>query len=71
MKNSSLEITEQEYLIKLNKDDFDLSFINYLLKRIQSEQYFSGSGKPYEVDHENNTFNNDYLSNRFDSLRDK
>ncbi|MXV15916.1 hypothetical protein [Hufsiella ginkgonis] len=40
MRTSSLEITGQEYLIRLNKDDFDLSFINQLLKRIQSEQSF-------------------------------
>jgi hypothetical protein len=48
MKNSSLEITEQEYLIKLNKEDFDLSFIHQLLKRIQSEQYFFNSKRNYE-----------------------
>lgn len=71
MKNSSLEITEQEYLIKLNKSDFDLSFINQLLKRIQSEQYFSSSRKLIETDHTSNALNNDYLSSRFDSLRDK
>ena len=40
MQNSVLEITEQEYLIKLNKSDFDLSFIYSLLKRIQSEETF-------------------------------
>lgn len=40
MTTSVLEITDQEYLIKLNKTDFDLSFINTLLKRIQSEKTF-------------------------------
>jgi hypothetical protein len=40
MQNSVLEITEMEYLIKLNKSDFDLSFIHSLLKRIQSEETF-------------------------------
>lgn len=40
MTNSVLEITDQEYLIKLNRTDFDLSFINTLLKRIQSEKTF-------------------------------
>ncbi|TKB99033.1 hypothetical protein [Pedobacter cryophilus] len=40
MRNSVLEITEQEYLIKLDKSEFDLSFIHSLLKRIQSEQTF-------------------------------
>lgn len=40
MKNSVLEITDQEYLIKLDKSEFDLSFIHSLLKRIQSEKTF-------------------------------
>jgi hypothetical protein len=49
MKLSTIEITESEYLIKLNKDDFDLSFINQLLKRIQAESLFSSfrtAGEP-------------------------
>lgn len=41
MKLSSIEITEKEYLIKLNKEDFDLSFINNLVKRIQAETFFN------------------------------
>lgn len=40
MQNSVLEITEQEYLIKLNKSDFDVSFIHSLIKKIQSEETF-------------------------------
>ncbi|HEY0053929.1 MAG TPA: hypothetical protein VGB63_01120 [Pedobacter sp.] len=41
MKISAIEITENEYLIKLNKESFDLAFINGLLKRIQTELLFS------------------------------
>jgi hypothetical protein len=40
MTSSVLEITDQEYHIKLNRTEFDLSFINILLKRIQSEKSF-------------------------------
>lgn len=40
MKLSSIEITEREYLIKLNKEEFDLNFIKQLLKRMQSEILF-------------------------------
>ncbi|OAQ42057.1 hypothetical protein A5893_02780 [Pedobacter psychrophilus] len=40
MTNSILEITDQEYTLKLNKSDFDLSFISSLIKRIQNEQTF-------------------------------
>jgi len=35
MTNSILEITESEYLIKLNKNNFDLSFIRSLLKMVE------------------------------------
>jgi len=35
MTNSILEITENEYLIKLNRRTFDLSFIRSLLKMVE------------------------------------
>jgi hypothetical protein len=35
MTNSILEITESEYLIKLNRGKFDLSFIRSLLKMVE------------------------------------
>jgi hypothetical protein len=35
MTNSILEITESEYLIKLNRHQFDLSFIRSLLKMVE------------------------------------
>jgi len=38
MKSTLLEITAQEYLIKLDKNKFDLSFIQSLLKRIEHKQ---------------------------------
>ncbi|MBC8052515.1 MAG: hypothetical protein H7Y13_05585 [Sphingobacteriaceae bacterium] len=51
MKLSTIEITEKEYLIKLSKENFDLAFINQLLKRIQSEVLFSSfRGAPQEDD---------------------
>ena len=40
MNNSSLEITDSEYCIKLSKDAFDLTLIRQLITRIQSEQLF-------------------------------
>ncbi len=70
MKNSSIEITEQEYLIKLSKDDFDLSFINQLLKRIQAQQFFTFRTEDYEEDIVSRTSSND-LSARFDHLNEK
>lgn len=40
MNQTSLEITENEYCIKLNKDSYDLSVVRQLIKRIQAEQFF-------------------------------
>ncbi|EHQ30697.1 hypothetical protein [Mucilaginibacter paludis] len=35
MINTSLEITENEYLIKFNRNKFDLSFIRNLLRIVE------------------------------------
>jgi len=35
MTNSILEITENEYLIKLNRSNFNLSFIRSILKLVE------------------------------------
>ena len=35
MTDSILEITEKEYLIKLNRSNFNLSFIRSLLKMVE------------------------------------
>ncbi len=71
MKNPSIEITDQNYLIKLPREDFNLSFIHQLLKRIQAEQlYFT-----YQTEDEPEDFTSRYLNIdrglRFDNLRDK
>jgi len=50
MNNSILEITENEYCIKLSKDAFDLSLIRQLIKRIQTEQLFFSRSKDYNDD---------------------
>ncbi len=71
MKNSSIEISDQEYLIKLNKDDFDLSFIKNLLKRIKDEKYFSVINTSNEIEDFKFSQLNYESSSRFDSLRDK
>lgn len=41
MNTSSLEINENQYCIKLNRDVFDLSLVQQLIKRIQAESFFS------------------------------
>ncbi|WP_316815367.1 hypothetical protein [Pedobacter nyackensis] len=50
MNSSSLEITENEYCIKLSKEAFDLTLIRQLITRIQSEQKFFNRKKDYMED---------------------
>ena len=51
MINSSLEITENQYCIKLSKDTFDLSLVRQLIKRIEAEElFFSRKNKILEDD---------------------
>ncbi|MBC7565787.1 MAG: hypothetical protein H7223_02360 [Pedobacter sp.] len=50
MNISSLEITDNEYCIKLSKDSFDLTLIRQLIKRIQSEQLFFSKRNDYMED---------------------
>ena len=54
MTNSILEITENEYLIKLNRSTFNLSFIRSLLKMVEvanpSEDHLSGSDRHFDSD---------------------
>ncbi len=72
MKTSSLEITEQEYLIKLNKTEFDLSFIHQIIRRIQSEQlFFSKKDNDFEDDLLARSKDSDNNLYRFDRLCDK
>lgn len=70
MNLSSIEITEKEYLIKLNKQDFDLSLINTLIKRIQAETFFKSMLQEDEEDIISRRAN-DQRNNLFDHLDDK
>lgn len=66
--NTSIEITDQEYLIKLPKNEFDLKFISSLLKRIQSEQFFFHRTDEEDIISRGLDYN---YSARFDHLSDK
>ena len=71
MKNSSIEITEQEYLIKLPRQNFNLSFIHQLFKRIQAEQFFFTYKTLDETDDLISRNMSMDRETRFDDLRDK
>ncbi|HEY0667665.1 MAG TPA: hypothetical protein VGD22_05785 [Sphingobacteriaceae bacterium] len=66
--NTSIEITDQEYLIKLPRNEFDLKFISSLLKRIQSEQLFFNKSDDEDIISRSLDYN---YSARFDHLSDK
>lgn len=70
MYSSSLEITDNEYCIKLNKEDFDLTLIRQLIIRIQSEQLFFSRKKEDMEDDIISRSNQDNYEN-FDRLSEK
>ena len=70
MNSSSLEITENQYCIKLSKDAFDLSLVRQLIKRIQAEELFFNRNKHDQEDDIISRTSSEYEEN-FDHLDDK
>lgn len=71
MKKSILEITDQEYLIKLKKDDTNLSLIRKILRVFETEEYLLMQEPLMQSEEVQNNDMNRELSRRFDSLHDK
>ncbi len=70
MNNSNLEITENQYCIKLSKDMFDLSVIRQLIKRIELESSFTNQkNEQYEEDLISRNLR--HFDENFDRLDDK
>lgn len=69
MNNSSLEITDNQYCIKLSKDTFDLSLVRQLIKRIQAEELFFS--RKAALDEDLVSRGNDSCIENFDRLEDK
>jgi hypothetical protein len=64
--SSTLEITENEYLIKLNRERFNLSFVRSLLKLVE----FSGPANEEEKAHRRATNNHKVKTHASSSLDD-
>lgn len=66
MTDSILEITENEYLIKLNRSSFNLSFIRSLLKMVEvanpAEDINTGIAPDRHFTHRQNASEPDYYS---------
>ena len=66
MTNSILEITENEYLIKLDRSNFNLSFIRSLLKMVEvanpSEENVAMIKERYMAPNQNHSSEPDYFS---------
>ena len=66
MTNSILEITEHEYLIKLNRSNFNLSFIRSLLKMVEvanpSEDHSHSTPDRHYAPNQNPSSEPDYFS---------
>jgi hypothetical protein len=69
MNSSTLEITDNQYCIKLSKDTFDLSLVRQLIKRIQAEELFFS--RQAALDEDLVTRGNDSDVENFDRLEDK
>jgi hypothetical protein len=71
MNTLKIEISDQEYLIKLKKDDFSLSLIKNLVKRVKEEHNQElGQINNQDEDLKYSQLNYDSTS-RFDYLGDK
>lgn len=70
MNSSTIEITENEYCIKLSKDTFDLSLVRQLIKRIQAEELFFNR-KRMDDDEDLLSRNDTSYEENFDRLCDK
>ncbi len=70
MTNSVLEITENEYLIKLNRSNFNLSFIRSLLQIVEVANPSEGYN---ETPDRNISYNKSYSSepDYFSSIEEK
>ncbi|MES2808191.1 MAG: hypothetical protein V4619_06180 [Bacteroidota bacterium] len=70
MTNSVLEITENEYLIKLNRSNFNLSFIRSLLQIVEVANPSEGYN---ETPDRNISYNKNYSSepDYFSSIEEK
>ncbi|CAN5423466.1 hypothetical protein BH09BAC6_BH09BAC6_12390 [soil metagenome] len=66
MTNSILEITEKEYLIKLNRSNFNLSFIRSLLKMVEvahpTDDHHPGMPDRHFAPNQNHSSEPDYFS---------
>jgi hypothetical protein len=71
MNTLKIEISDQEYLIKLKKDDFSLSLIKNLLKRVKEEHHQKLGQQNYESEDLKYSQLNYDSSSRFDNLGDK
>ena len=71
MNISSLEITDNEYCIKLSKDSFDLTLIRQLIKRIQSEQLFFSKRNEFMEDDLISRSSDYVINENFDRLSEK
>jgi hypothetical protein len=71
MNTLKIEISDQEYLIKLKKDDFSLSLIKNLVKRVKEEHNQELGEINYESEDLKYSQLNYDSTSRFDYLGDK
>jgi len=71
MDQVNIEITDTEYLIKLRKTDYDLSFLYTLVNRIYHIKHLIPDNHIIDFWDKPDTQHTDDLGDRFDHLADK
>ncbi len=71
MDQVNIEITDTEYLIKLRKTDYDLSFLYTLVNRIYHIKHIIPDNHISDFSDKPGTQHTDDLGDRFDHLADK
>lgn len=71
MKSYSLEVRDNEYLIRVNKNDIELSFLESLIARIQQTRSYFSLTVELESDSGRHEADRYESSLRFDRLEDK
>ena len=71
MNHVNIEITDTEYLIKLQKADYDLSFLYTLINRLYHIKHVIADNHIIDFSDKPDTQHADDLGDRFDHLADK
>lgn len=71
MSKLNLEITDNQYLIKLSKDEFEYPLLKRFINNLMVSHSLVNSGCDYNMDDDFSKGNSAEMGDRFDYLGDK